>query len=501
MAHPLCSFLDTKTNQRYYQVWDTITGYPHTVPLSLLNLLQYKGLHNQSFVRVLYQAFDRLLIHGSTLYKDSFSEFPDVFKQQAFDFLELNQDVPGEEEISINNELEALFCKKQGYFEFWIAYQEIIQGVNIFARRPFEYYKSWSEIMQYEEYLHYVPHIFEKHHIQGVEIEDDNDIFSYYKDELRFGDFDCWFKKDYFKKYPEAMAELFYQMAKDGSVLLQDIPHILRLHPQIKPLFSQKNMAEYLPDTVVGYNVRTNVSFDWKHIEYEKTEVYDIGEGLKYDLLELQFMHEGRNGSLFLFPSQTFTSNEVNRPIKDRLDSLLYRGEELALDGTAGIVIYKELVEHSNYMVNYFPCCLNIYRQNFTSGISNINFQSNYRNDDFEFLNIHSYTLLRSEIAYHALFLSDENEQIKSFYRYTCPSQKFYNDADLFSRLNPKGANESLSDYHLRFESYLLAQGYESLRCYTQNSDEESLIVLLGRELNAQGGFDPPEEDPDELPL
>jgi hypothetical protein len=166
MAHPLCSFLDTKTNQRYYQVWDTITGYPHTVPLSLLNLLQYKGLHNQSFVRVLYQAFDRLLIHGSTLYKDSFSEFPDVFKQQAFDFLELNQDVPGEEEISINNELEALFGKKQGYYEFWIAYQEIIRGVNIFARRPFEYYKSWSEIMQYEEYLHYVPHIFEKHHIQ-----------------------------------------------------------------------------------------------------------------------------------------------------------------------------------------------------------------------------------------------------------------------------------------------------------------------------------------------
>jgi hypothetical protein len=46
MANPLYSFVHPDNNKRYFFVGDTYSSMPLTLPMNLLNLLQFYGLYN-----------------------------------------------------------------------------------------------------------------------------------------------------------------------------------------------------------------------------------------------------------------------------------------------------------------------------------------------------------------------------------------------------------------------------------------------------------------------
>ena len=85
MAHPIFTFVNPTNQKRYFQQWDTITGYPETIPLNLLTFLQYKGLYYKDYTGTVFSVYTQLIENGSTI---PGSIFPDPNTQQNPFFLQ-----------------------------------------------------------------------------------------------------------------------------------------------------------------------------------------------------------------------------------------------------------------------------------------------------------------------------------------------------------------------------------------------------------------------------
>ena len=94
MAHPIYSFIDKKSKDRFFILWDTFYELPSTVPMNILTFLQYWGIDNKDRVSALYSIFPRLIQTGTSLNDYSFEKLPNYLQQQAFDYVQLGIDPP-----------------------------------------------------------------------------------------------------------------------------------------------------------------------------------------------------------------------------------------------------------------------------------------------------------------------------------------------------------------------------------------------------------------------
>lgn len=248
MAKPIFTFTDSATKQRYFQVWDTVTGLPYTIPMNLLTFLQYQGIDEKEKVSVWYSIYPRLIETGSSLIDQSFHELPDYLKQQAWDYLELYSDIPTKDEAEINCQLENLFESDKSFFEFFWDYQNLIRRINHFPKRPHSYYFSWSRTSRLltfsdQRKKKLLQSVVEHHGITS-EALDFNSI-----------DIHEWLKKSVFHRYPEAMTDFFVQMAQHNLIASDAIPHMIRNNSAVQELFAAFGMELYTPSVHVDYGI------------------------------------------------------------------------------------------------------------------------------------------------------------------------------------------------------------------------------------------------------
>jgi hypothetical protein len=258
MAHPIFTFTDKKTNLRYFQIWDTFTGLPETVPMNLLTFLQYWGIDNKEKVSILYSFYPRLIRTGTSLLDYSFDKLSNHLKQHTFDYVALGIDLPSEDEQAKNDELEELFALEQTFFEFYSAYSQLIESINPYPKRPLNYYLSWSRTKRYLD-LNEV-RVTQRIDELIKQFQLPKEVFS--NDQNGYNLYD-WLVGKVFIEYSEQMAELFSYLGKNNLMPLDAIPHVIRTNDNFKKLFTDFGMESYLPESQIQYDVFDVNSHQW----------------------------------------------------------------------------------------------------------------------------------------------------------------------------------------------------------------------------------------------
>lgn len=244
MAHPIYSFIDKNSNDRFFIIWDTAYELPFTVPMNILTFLQYWGIKNKDKVSALFSIYPRLIQTGTSLHDYSFEKMPNYLRQQAFDYVELRIDPPLKEERTIISQLEELFTINQSFIEFYSTYLHIIQSINPYPKRPLNYYLSWNRTRRCffnldSKLAERINELAIKFGIPKKDLESINNSL----------------RNNLFKDYKEAMVELFYCFGENNLIALDAIPHVIRNNVKFQKLFVDFGMESYLPETRIQYDV------------------------------------------------------------------------------------------------------------------------------------------------------------------------------------------------------------------------------------------------------
>ncbi len=302
MANPIYTYQDKQTNNRYFLLWDTIQGFPKTIPINLLTFLQYWGIYDKEKISALYSIYPRLIETGTSLKDSSFNEIPDYLKKLCFDCLEVQIHTPSDQEFELNQQLEDLFACDLTFFEFYAQYVQLVSEVNRFPRRPKGYYLSWSRTLDVLN--------ISKSNIQGLlhTAAEENGIHT---DEFNFDieNIYSWFEHNVFKRFPKVMVDFFVQLAQRNLIAIDAIPHVMRNDQSIQDIFTQFGMESFLPDKNVDYNL-----FD------QEQPVYEL---VNDDRFFRQFVNlltfDGQEFELIGLDLLKKTMNELNDTLSDSL--------------------------------------------------------------------------------------------------------------------------------------------------------------------------------------
>ena len=246
MAKPFYSFVNPKDKIRYFQIWDTIEGYPHTVPMDILTFLKFNGLKDEAFISVLYSFYPRLYITGCTMEAESFRKLPGYFRYQATDYLSKCPSNYTLSELLLIRDLESIFKQGLDYNQFISEYRLLTKNLNGFTKRQQDYYLSFGHTMASfrfgtEKRNLILTEIAEKHDYK-IENEKYNYCLS----------FDTLFKNDAFIKNRDLLVDFFHELGHSNLININAIPHVLRNEEKIKNLFLDFGMESYLPETVIN---------------------------------------------------------------------------------------------------------------------------------------------------------------------------------------------------------------------------------------------------------
>lgn len=239
MAHPIFSFIDRNSGKRFYQTWDTTTGYPETIPMNLFTFLQFNGFRNKEFINALHQTYPDLISTGTSLSDEtSFETLRPPFKQQAFDAIQAAYLQPLKELDELSLELEILFKVKRDFKEFYIEYSKFVQSLNPHPFFPKHYYSSWS----------YTFRIFNDMKNEGKA------LIVNHIDDQSYIDFESWFINGWFENKRETLISVFYDLSLKNHIEIGSIPHIFRDDHRIIELFKAYGMVYLLPSFNPHYN-------------------------------------------------------------------------------------------------------------------------------------------------------------------------------------------------------------------------------------------------------
>ena len=229
MAHPVFSFIHPEDKKRYFFIWDTYYGMPETIPMNLLNLLQFYGLENYPQVEAVYNCYPDLLKNGTSLPDDSFDRTNKNIKKLIYENVRFSKVNDTYEAVS--KELEKLFEQIMSLEDFRTAYIKLTENLNIYPPYPFHYYRflSFTSKNLYGAV---------KGNFYFIEI-----IEKYCKDKAPGIDVlievDDWITGGYLLDNMGLMTKLFYELAKNNLIDVSSIPHLYRRNELIKRLFKK----------------------------------------------------------------------------------------------------------------------------------------------------------------------------------------------------------------------------------------------------------------------
>jgi len=322
MAHPIYSFKHPETQEQYFQIWDTFTELPETVPMNLITFLQYWGIDDKEKISVLYSIYPRLIRTGTSLLDYSFDKLPKHLQQQAFDYIALGIDIPSEEEKALNTQLEDLFAQEQSFFEFYSTYSQMIQSINPYPKRPLNYYLSWSRTQCYLD-------LNDERIIQRIEgligqFQLPQEVFTIEDNRYDLCD---WLESNVFNDYPEAMVELFLYLGKHNLILIDAIPHVIRTNEIFKKLFTDFGMESFLPEKAIQYDVCDVSSHEWVDLSdarYSRQFVNAFTfEEDESELMGLRLQDMRKDELINLLYEKCYVSSDNLVNVKDKYGSFL----------------------------------------------------------------------------------------------------------------------------------------------------------------------------------
>lgn len=230
----------------------------------------------------------------------------------------------------------------------------------------------------------------------------------------------------------------------------------------------------------------------------------------EFELLELVFGKQDNQYSIYLSMLNRLNRDTIESEIIFHLNALLGKGIDISDSYTASFALYKSLLV-SQRVMKFIPPSLNVFYlvDNLIEVTSK--FVNNYHNDDFlDELN-DGYFSDRSVISHLSLLLMQDRGHYSVIHQYHFKSNNsafaFQKECEEFVQSNPLISESDLGAYAKRFLDYLLEKKYQQVYVFSQNLDKNTIVNLLGIELNQEGRFDIPERlvidpnDDDDLPF
>lgn len=246
MAHPIYSFTDTNSKKRFYQIWDTVSGYASTIPIDFLTFLQFNGLERKEYIQAVHNSFPILVESGTTLingHVNNLSSFLDIQTFQSIEFLYIHE-IDQMDEIS--KELEELFINERDFDVFYDKYKNLIKNINPVTPYPLHYYKSWAYTSQILSYL----------------LPEGKNIIENHLSNLEGKCFSDWVNLDYFQDKRDKMLLIFHDLAINNHIEIGAIPHFFRNEDCIKHLFKAYGMDNLLQEYQPIYNPKKITTFN-----------------------------------------------------------------------------------------------------------------------------------------------------------------------------------------------------------------------------------------------
>ena len=266
MANPLFSFVHPIDNKRYFFIWDTFTGLPKTLPMNLLNLLQFYGLYNLPEIEVIFALYPDLVKHGTTIPGDTFDKTNKNIKEllnKHVIFTKVN-----DEYEAVSQKMEKLFSDRQDFECFWNVYEKEIENINIYPPYPFQYYHFLAftgRCLFYTSREELKLHQVIEECTKGKNPENVN-----------FYEVNNWFTRGYMKDFEETMVKLFYELAKINLIDVSAIPHSLRYDSRIETLFLSYEFGGILPRKNINYDINKRYTASFKTIELTDNIIVQI---------------------------------------------------------------------------------------------------------------------------------------------------------------------------------------------------------------------------------
>ncbi|NDB35245.1 MAG: hypothetical protein EB023_07845 [Flavobacteriia bacterium] len=487
MARPIYSFIDPNSGLRYFQIWDTYTGHAHTVPMDFLTFLQHEGVDNQMVVRVLYMFYDLLLQNGCTMAHDAFSKLSKTYQNQSYEFVLKYADAPDADGLNKIKHLEKLFDGNLGYFEVWSAYQEIMKDAPTKTSRRKKYYLSWNSLIclspNYEQPLRKAL----KNHALTQSLNPQFDSW--------MGDITSWIDHGKIAMHREFFSDFFYEMAVSYEIPMVTIPHVLRSEPKIIALFEDNHMVDFLPDTVVYPSNARGFTKAWSVVEYDIIDDHDdVGP---FQIISINGDEKSTEDPWLMFVTNPVSETFLIRKFSYEINSMLFHEYDVANSPSLGVDLYRQIITSSQSEIAWIACNLNLVEINISNTTVKTDIKKGFRNKPI-FLNE---TMLRSPLCHHAIFIKTDTHAIRMFYEKSCSAESFIQLAlSLIGDLTQAGLF-SILEFQDYLHSKLQTENFTPLPCFNQKLDVANIESLLNIKLNAQGKFDKPEEDPDELPF
>jgi hypothetical protein len=262
----LYSFIYPNSKKRYFQIWDSITGYPATIPIDLITLLQYKGLYNKEFIGTVFLYYNQFIKSGFVKKNNHAFEITEMdpnsaFISQAYIYIDKFEENESSKKTDLNQSLDALFKLNIPFAEFYEKYLVLIEGLSEHPPRQINYYSSFSHTftslataissVSSNVFLD----LFHKY-LNGFEILDNQNIIYSFND---------WFLKGFFYTQQEKMAKLFVALGELNLIAIDAIPHIFRDDENVIKLFDRIGFQNILPSNAV---VENNNPRDFKIKEF-----------------------------------------------------------------------------------------------------------------------------------------------------------------------------------------------------------------------------------------
>ncbi len=259
MAHPVFSFIHPEDKKRYFFIWDTYYGMPETIPMNLLNLLQFYGLENYPQVEAVYNCYPDLLKNGTSLPEDSFDLTNENIKRLIYENVRFSKVNDTYEAVS--QKLEDLFLLRMTMDKFRLAYAELTKNLNIYPPYPFHYYRflSFTSKNLYgavKENFYFTEIIVKYCKANGTDV---------------LIEVDDWITGGYVLNQKGLMSKLFFELAKINIIDISAIPHIYRTDSPIKDLFINYDFGDILPKNEIKYDIYKRYKAAFKIVEMTKS--------------------------------------------------------------------------------------------------------------------------------------------------------------------------------------------------------------------------------------
>jgi hypothetical protein len=241
----------THKAKKFAFIYHDLSLLPVTIPMDMITLIQYTGLHDSKNLKKIYDSFNNAeqdLQNNTTkiFFDDFFNTYVCYAEEGVDDF-----------RIKKTEELEKILSDSPNFGVFYVKLKELFNTINQSLPRPIMYYKSF----------HYLSSIISKNNDAIEEVW--NSIFDQHLT-LRFDNFEYLETYDKFGLLKDSMPfdnihndfiELFYQLANNNIIEIGAIPHLYRNNERIASLYERYSMGNLVPSHTVEYKLENKGSY------------------------------------------------------------------------------------------------------------------------------------------------------------------------------------------------------------------------------------------------